>query len=117
MMERGAWRSNLGFLLAAAGSAIGLGNIWRFSYLCHKNGGGTFLVPYVFALLTTGIPILILEFAIGHKMRGSAPYSMHKVHRDWEWLGWWPVIFVMFGINLYYVVVIGWCVAYMVFSL
>jgi len=116
-MERGKWGSNLGFILAAVGSAIGLGNIWRFSYLCHKNGGGTFLVPYVIALLITGIPLLILEFAIGHKMRGSAPQSMHQVNRDWEWLGWWPVIFVMFGINLYYVVVIAWCALYMLFSL
>ena len=116
-MERGKWGSNLGFLLAAVGSAIGLGNIWRFSYLCYKNGGGTFLVPYVIALLTTGIPLLILEFALGHKMRASAPKSMHSIHRDWEWLGWWPVIFVMFGINLYYVVVIAWCASYMLFSL
>ena len=116
-MERGRWGSNFGFILAAVGSAIGLGNIWRFGYLCHKNGGGTFLVPYIIALLTTGIPLMILEFAIGHKMRGSAPKSMHGIHRDWEWLGWWPVIFVMFGINVYYVVVIAWCALYMLFSL
>ncbi|MCP4645714.1 MAG: sodium-dependent transporter [bacterium] len=116
-MERGRWNSNLGFLLAAIGSAIGLGNIWRFSYVCHENGGGTFLIPYLIALVTTGIPLMILEFAIGHKMRASAPHSMHKIHPRWEWLGWWPVLFVMFGINLYYVVVIAWCALYMLFSL
>ena len=115
--ERGKWGSNFGFILAAIGSAVGLGNIWRFSYLCHKNGGGTFLIPYVVALFATGIPILILEFAVGHKMRASAPKSMYGIHPDWEWLGWWPVIFVMFGINVYYVVVIAWCALYMLFSL
>ncbi len=116
-MERGAWKSNFGFIIAAIGSAVGLGNIWRFSYLCHKNGGGTFLIPYLIALVTVGIPIMILEFGIGHKMKGSAPASMRKVNAKWEWLGWWPVIFVMFGINLYYVVVIAWCALYMLFSL
>ncbi len=117
MEQRGLWKSNWGFLLAAIGSAIGLGNIWRFSYICHKNGGGTFLVPYIIALLATGIPVMILEFAIGHKMRTSAPHSMHNVHPKWEWLGWWPVMFVMFGINLFYTVVIAWCGLYMLYSL
>ncbi len=116
-MERGKWASKWGFILAAVGSAIGLGNVWRFSYVCHKNGGGSFLVPYIIALLTTGIPLMILEFALGHKMRASAPKSMYEVHPDWEWLGWWPVFFVMFGIELYYVVVIGWCALYMLYSL
>jgi len=117
MEQRGLWKSNLGFLLAAIGSAIGLGNIWRFSYMCHKNGGGTFLIPYIIALICTGIPVMILEFALGHKMRGSAPHSMYNVHPRWEWLGWWPVIFVMFGINLFYTVVIAWCALYMLYSL
>ncbi len=116
-MERGAWKSNTGFVLAAVGSAVGLGNIWRFSYMVHENGGALFLLPYIIALLIVGIPILILEFAIGHKMRASAPQSMHTIHSEWEWLGWWPVIFVMFGINLYYVVIIAWCALYMLNSL
>ena len=115
-MERGSWKSNWGFILAAIGSAVGLGNIWRFSYLCHKNGGGTFLVPYVIALLTTGLPLMILEFAIGHKMQGSAPHAMYKVSKKFEWAGWWPVLFVMFGIELYYCVVISWCGLYTIYS-
>lgn len=110
--DRGTWKSNWGFILAAVGSAVGLGNIWRFSYLCHQNGGAVFLIPYVIALLTTGIPIMILEFAIGHKMRASAPKSFHAMGAEWEWLGWWPVMFVMFGIELYYTVVIAWCLLY-----
>ena len=116
-MERSLWKSNTGFLLAAIGSAIGLGNIWKFSYMCHKNGGFAFLIPYTVALLTTGIPVMILEFAIGHKMRASAPKAMHMVNKEWEWLGWYPVLFVMFGIDLFYVVVIAWCGLYMLFSL
>lgn len=115
-MDRGSWKSNTGFLLAAVGSAIGLGNIWRFAYVCQKNGGATFLIPYAIALLACGIPILILEFAIGHKMRASAPKAMHQINKEWEWLGWWPVLFVMFGINLYYTVVIAWCALFMVDS-
>ena len=79
------WRSNLGFILAAIGSAVGLGNIWRFSYLCYKNGGGAFLLPYFIALIVVGIPLMILELGIGHRMRGSAPLSFAKIDRKWEW--------------------------------
>jgi len=113
---RPQWRSRTGFLLAAIGSAVGLGNIWRFSYLCYKNGGGAFLIPYGIALLIVGIPLMILELGIGHRMRGSAPMSFAKVNRSWEWLGWWSVIIVMFGIMLYYSVIISWCVNYVFFS-
>lgn len=110
--EREQWGSRMGFILAAVGSAIGLGNIWRFSYLCYKNGGGAFLIPYIVALLTTGIPVLILEYGLGHKMRGSAPHSLGKVDKRWSFFGWWPIVFVMFGIVLYYCVIISWCVNY-----
>ncbi len=115
--KRGQWRSRTGFILAAIGSAIGLGNIWRFSYLAYDNGGGAFLIPYLVALVTAGIPLLILEFGLGHERNGSAPLAFAKIHRRWEWLGWWPVIFVMFGIVLYYSVIIAWCVDYVFYSL
>jgi len=114
--HRPQWNTHIGFLLAAIGSAIGLGNIWRFPYLCYKNGGGAFLIPYFLALLIIGIPFMILEIGIGHKMRGAAPTSFSKVNSKWEWLGWWQIIFVMFGIVLYYSVVISWCVNYFIFS-
>jgi len=113
---RPQWRSRTGFILAAIGSAVGLGNIWRFSYLCYKNGGGAFLIPYFVALLVVGIPLMILELGIGHRMRGSAPLSFAKIDRRWEWLGWWSVIIVMFGIMLYYSTVIAWCANYVIFS-
>lgn len=115
-MAREQWNSQFGFLLAAVGSAIGLGNIWRFSYLAYEHGGGAFLIPYIVALLTAGIPLLILEYAIGHERIGSAPLAFAKISRRWEWLGWWAVMFVMFGIVLYYSVVIAWCLNFLVLS-
>ena len=115
-MERSRWKSNIGFLAAAVGSAIGLGNIWRFSYVCYEDGGGAFLVPYFIALLTAGIPLLILEFGLGHLKQGSAPKALHLVAPHWEWVGWYSVVFVMFGIMFYYSVVIGWCINYLTFS-
>lgn len=74
--------------MAAVGSATGLGNIWRFPYVAYDNGGGVFLIPYFFALLTAGIPILILEFGIGRSERGSAPLSFRRLSEKYEWLGW-----------------------------
>ncbi len=115
-MERPQWRTNFGFLFAAIGSAVGLGNIWRFPYMAYENGGGAFLFPYIIALLTAGIPILMLEFALGHKKNASSPKAFAKIDTKWEWLGWWSVTFVMFGIVIYYVVVIGWCLNFFCFS-
>jgi len=114
--HRAQWKTQWGFLLAAIGSAIGLGSIWRFAYVCYENGGGAYLIPYFVALVTAGIPLMILEYGIGHLMRGSAPLSFAKINPHWEWLGWWTVIFVMFGIVLYYAVVIAWCVCYLWYS-
>ncbi len=114
---RSSWKSRSGFILAAIGSAVGLGNIWRFSYLAYDNGGGAFLVPYLVALLTAGIPLLILEFGIGHERIGSAPLAFRKIGKQWEWLGWWPLMFTMFGVVLYYSVVIAWCFDFIFYSL
>lgn len=113
---RSSWNSNIGFLLAAIGSAIGLGNVWRFSYMAHQYGGGAFLVPYVVALVIAGIPLIILEYGVGHRFRGSSPLSFAVIGRRYEWLGWWMPVVAMFGIMLYYSVIIGWCVNYFFFS-
>lgn len=115
-MARAQWNSQFGFILAAVGSAIGLGNIWRFSYLAYEHGGGAFLIPYFTALFTAGIPLLILENGIGHERVGSAPLAYRKIDKRWEWLGWWSVIFVMFGIELYYSVIIAWCLNFFTLS-
>lgn len=112
---RDQWGTRLGFVLAAIGSAVGLGNIWRFSYMAYSNGGGAFLIPYLFALFTAGIPLMILEFALGHKLRGSAPLAFARLGRRWEWLGWWPVV-LSFILVVYYMVIIAWSFNYLIFS-
>ncbi|MFQ5543527.1 MAG: sodium-dependent transporter [Nitrospiria bacterium] len=114
--SREVWKNQTGFILAAIGSAVGLGNIWRFSYMVYENGGGAFLIPYLVALMTVGIPLMILEFSLGHQFMASAPLAFARINRKWEWLGWWSVCFVMFGIVLYYAVIIAWCLNYVVLS-
>jgi len=115
MAQREQWASRVGFIVASIGSAIGLGNIWRFPYMAYNNGGGAFLIPYFFAMLTAGIPIIILEFALGHKYKGSAPKSFAMAKERWEWVGWWQV-FISFIISIYYVVIIAWALNYVFFS-
>jgi NSS family neurotransmitter:Na+ symporter len=115
MASRENWGTRTGFVLAAVGSAIGLGNIWRFPYMVYDNGGGAFLIPYFFALITAGIPIIIMEFGLGHKYKGAAPNTFASITSKWEWLGWWQVL-ISFVISVYYVVVIGWGVNYLKFS-
>ena len=116
MAQREQWGSRAGFVLAAVGSAIGLGNIWRFPYMAYENGGGAFLIPYIFALLTAGIPFMILEFGLGHKFRGSAPKVFRALGAKWEWLGWMQVLVALI-ISIYYVAVIGWTINYTGFAL
>lgn len=111
MKQREQWGTRAGFVLAAIGSAIGLGNIWRFPYVAYENGGGAFFVPYLFAMLTAGIPFLILEFGAGHKYRGSAPRIFAGISKSWEWLGWWQIL-VSFIISIYYVAIVGWSILY-----
>jgi len=114
-MKREQWGSRVGFIMAAVGSAIGLGNIWRFPYMAYENGGGAFFIPYLFAMLSAGIPFMIMEFSLGHKMRGAAPRVFAKLGRRLEWLGWFQVL-VAFVIAVYYVAVIGWSISYLGFS-
>jgi NSS family neurotransmitter:Na+ symporter len=113
---RGEWQSNIGFLLAAIGSAIGLGNVWRFSYMAHQYGGGAFLVPYIVALIIAGLPIMLLEYGLGHHEKGSSPLSFRRIGARYEWLGWWMPVVAMFGIMLYYSVIIGWCFNYLFYA-
>ncbi|MBA4493774.1 sodium-dependent transporter [Paenactinomyces guangxiensis] len=115
MVQKDQWGSRAGFILAAVGSAVGLGNIWRYPYVAYENGGGAFLIPYLVALFTAAIPILLFEYAMGHKSRGSAPWSLHKLSNKLEWIGWWQVL-VAFFIVTYYMVIIGWATSYTYFS-
>lgn len=112
---RDQWNNKLGFLLAAIGSAIGLGNLWRFPYVAGTNGGGAFLVPYFFAIITAGIPILILEYTMGKTFRGGAPVTLARMNKKFEWLGWLQVM-CAFVISVYYFAIIVWTVSYIGFS-
>lgn len=113
--KREHWSGQTAFILAAIGSAVGLGNIWRFPGQAFENGGGAFMIPYLVALVTAGIPILFLEMGIGHRFRGSAPLAMHRVTRRGEWVGWFHVA-ICFVIGLYYTVIIAWALSYFYFS-
>ncbi|MGN0143356.1 MAG: sodium-dependent transporter [Clostridium sp.] len=113
--KREQWGSKLGFILAAIGSAVGLGNIWRFPYIAYTNGGGAFLIPYFCAIFTAGIPLLILEYGMGHKFKGSTPLAISRASKKWEWLGWWPTINA-FIILSYYSVILSWAANYLKLS-
>jgi len=102
--------------MAAIGSAVGLGNVWRFPYVCYENGGGAFLIPFFIAIFTAGIPLLILEFTVGHWARGTPPIGFKKVSKKWEWTGWLTVL-MPFIVATYYVVVMAWCFSYMIYSI
>ncbi|MDQ0177723.1 sodium-dependent transporter [Bacillus chungangensis] len=115
MDNRPQWGSRAGFIFAAVGSAIGLGNIWRFPAVAYDNGGGAFFLPYLFALLTAGIPLLIMEFTMGHKYRGSSPLTFARISKGSEWIGWWQVG-ITFVIATYYSIIIAWAMSYTVFS-
>ncbi|WP_254367331.1 sodium-dependent transporter [Microbacterium sp. NC79] len=113
--RREAFGSRNVFILAAIGSAVGLGNIWRFPYVAYEGGGGAFLIPYLCALLTAGIPLLFLDYAIGHRFRGSAPLAFRRMHRAAEPLGWWQVL-ICVVIAVYYAVIVAWAAMYTWFS-
>ena len=113
---REQWSGQLGFLMAAIGSAIGLGNIWRFPGVAYSNGGGAFMIPYIIALLAVGVPVLLLDYALGHRYRGSSPAVFRRVSARFEWLGWWHVV-ICFVIMTYYVIIVAWALRYTVFSL
>lgn len=113
--KRQSFAGRNGFIFAAIGSAVGLGNIWRFPYQAYSNGGGAFLIPYLVALLTAGIPYLIYEFAVGHRFRGSAPVSYRRLHRSAEPIGWWQVG-ISFIIGVYYAAIVAWAIMFTYFS-
>lgn len=108
------WNSRFTFILAAVGSAVGLGNCWRFPGLCAKHGGGAFLLVYIVAMVAIGVPMLCMEIAIGRHMRGGAPKSLKGIHKHGEKVGW-SAIFNGFVICCYYTIVFAWVIA-MIFA-
>ena len=109
------WQSRTSFVLASIGSAIGLGNIWRFPYVCYECGGGAFLIPFLVALLTAGIPLMVLEYSVGHKFSKPAPLALGSLKKGFEVLGWFALL-VGFGIATYYAVIMGWAFNYLGYS-
>lgn len=107
-MNRGQWGSRLGFVLAAAGSAVGLGNLWKFPYLSWKNDGGAFVITYIFAVLLLGLPIMMAEILIGKRAQESPVPAFEKLGgKGWSLVGWLGV--AAGGVILaYYTVIAGW---------
>jgi NSS family neurotransmitter:Na+ symporter len=113
----GQWSSRWAFYLAATGSAVGLGNIWRFPYMAGESGGGAFLLLYVICVLLMGVPIMMAEILLGRRGRQSPVNSMRVIAQEeghtkhWQWLG---IMGVMAGFLIvsYYSVIAGWVLAY-----
>jgi NSS family neurotransmitter:Na+ symporter len=115
--KRECWGSRRSFILAAIGAAIGIGNVWRFPFIAYSNGGGAFLIPYCIALITAGIPLLMMEFGLGYKARSGAPLSFRTLLGPrFEWVGWLAV-FTGFLVITYYCIIIAWAADYIFFSL
>jgi NSS family neurotransmitter:Na+ symporter len=113
---RGRWGTRAAFVLAAIGSAVGLGNLWGFPYKVYAFGGGAFLVPYFIAMLVMGIPLLIMEFSVGHWSQQSPPGAFAAVAGRYRYVGWWLVA-LAFVIMTYYTVILGYCVIFLVESI
>ncbi|MEE9292719.1 MAG: sodium-dependent transporter, partial [Acidobacteriota bacterium] len=110
--DRGQWSSQIGFILAAAGSAIGLGNLWKFPYITWHNNGGAFVLIYLVCIASVGLPIMMAEILIGRKTGRSAVGAMRAAAgRNWTWVGGLGCVsaFVILG---YYSVVAGWTIRY-----
>jgi len=114
--QRESWGTRGGFILAAIGSAVGLGNLWGFPYKLYSYGGGAFLIPYIIALFLVGIPIMILEFSIGHYTQRAAPDAFKRGHRRFEMVGWWGII-LAFVIITYYPVILAYCFSFLWYSI
>jgi len=112
MAEKTQWNSRWAFLLAMIGAAVGLGNIWRFSYVVYSNGGGTFFIPYLIAIAILGIPFLILEYGIGYRSRESLTRIMKKINPKLEYVSW-ILILLVFLVLIYYMVIVSWDLVYL----
>ena len=114
--ERGSWGSNIGFLLAAIGSAVGLGNIWGFPYKMGKSGGFTFLLVYLLLAVFVGFSIMMAELAMGRRTGKGTIGTYHTLSSRFKWVGWLAV-FAPFVIMSFYSVLGGYCIEYMSLNL
>jgi NSS family neurotransmitter:Na+ symporter len=118
MVSRGNWGSRIGFILAAAGSAIGLGNIWRFPYVTGENGGAIFILIYIICVVMLGLPIMLAEFSIGRNTQRNpvGAFKSLKPGTPWFFLGGFGVL-AGFMILSYYAVIAGYTLGYVIESL
>ena len=115
MSQQNQWDSSAAFIFAMIGAAVGLGNIWRFSYVLYSNGGGSFFIPYLIAILIMGIPFLILEYGVGFTFRQSFSSIMKKIDPKFEIIAWILVLLV-FVVTIYYMVILSWDLIYLASS-
>uniref|UniRef100_A0A5K4EBM3 Transporter n=1 Tax=Schistosoma mansoni TaxID=6183 RepID=A0A5K4EBM3_SCHMA len=108
--ERGGWNGKLEFMMTCIGYAVGLGNVWRFPYLCFKNGGGAFLIPYTLMLALLGLPLFFLEFAFG-QFASLGPISVWNISPLFKGIGY-AMVFLSWLLNIYYQVVVAHCLYY-----
>ena len=109
------WNSNLAFMMAMIGSAVGLGNIWRFPNVLYSNGGGSFMIPYIVSLFLLGISFVLVEYAVGFKFKKSIARIMYSVKEKLEPVAWF-ILLIVFLITTYYVCVVGWVFIYIILS-
>uniref|UniRef100_A0A8C8IUC2 Transporter n=1 Tax=Oncorhynchus tshawytscha TaxID=74940 RepID=A0A8C8IUC2_ONCTS len=115
MKERGQWGNKVEFVLSVAGEIIGLGNVWRFPYLCYKNGGGAFFIPYLIFLFTCGIPVFFLETALGQFTSEGGITCWRKITPLFEGVGYATQVIVAL-LNFYYIIVLAWAIFYLSYS-
>nr|XP_021140423.1 sodium- and chloride-dependent GABA transporter 2 isoform X4 [Columba livia] len=111
-LERGQWNNKLEYVLSVAGEIIGLGNVWRFPYLCYKNGGGAFFIPYLIFLFTCGIPVFFLETALGQYTSQGGVTAWRRICPLFEGIGYASQVIVVL-LNFYYIVVLAWALFYL----
>lgn len=109
--NRVQWDRQREFILSVAGGFIGLGNVWRFPYLCYKNGGGAFLIPYLIFLIVGGIPIFLLEVGMGQFMSRGGIEAWNLVP-CFKGIGWASLV-IVFWLNVYYIVILAWNLFYL----
>ncbi|OED29887.1 sodium-dependent transporter [Methanosphaera sp. WGK6] len=109
------WDSNLSFLFAMIGSAVGLGNIWRYPYVAYTNGGGSFLIPYIVSIICMGIPLLFVEYGAGFKFKAGMSKIVREINKKYEYLGWF-ILTPTFFILTYYCCVVAWDLIYLPLS-
>uniref|UniRef100_A0A8C4RJI4 Transporter n=1 Tax=Erpetoichthys calabaricus TaxID=27687 RepID=A0A8C4RJI4_ERPCA len=112
LLERGQWATKSEFILAVAGQIIGLGNVWRFPYLCFKNGGGAFLIPYMLFLITCGIPLFFLETALGQYTQQGGITCWWKVCPLFAGIGFATQVIIVYS-TTYYIIILAWAFFYL----